>query len=783
MRTTIPLNFNWMFAVHQPSHLKSIQSSDFQSVDLPHNAVDIPYNNFDEKMTFGIFSYVKVFDADASWKNQLVRVLFEGVAHQATVYLNGEQITSHQGGYTSFEVELSKHLIYDKPNTLLVVVDTQENPGIPPFGGVVDYLGYGGIYREVSIIVTPKLFIQDVFIQTDGTQNVPITIQTSSSVGELVVTIFDYQKRIVGHKKTFIAHTETILDFLIDSPILWDLKNPHLYLVVVEYYVTQKLYDSISESFGIRKAEFKKDGFYLNGKRIKLRGLNRHQSYPYVGYAMPKQAQIDDADLLKNELFLNIVRTSHYPQSKHFLRRCDEIGLLVFEEIPGWQHIGDETWQELSCQHVKDMILRDRNHPSIILWGVRINESPDNHDFYVKTNQIARALDPTRQTGGVRNLQQSEFFEDVYTYNDFSHQGNNPGLEAKKKITKDVPYLVTEYNGHMFPTKGFDTEERRLDHTKRHLKVIDSMMKPESGISGAIGWCMSDYNTHQEFGSGDKICYHGVLDMFRIPKMASFAYRSQQDEVPVLHVSSTMNMGEHSAGSLSSVHVFTNMDYIKLYKNGEYISTFLSDQKNYPNMIHPPVIINDFIGETLKHNEQMTTKDAELTKRILMAVGVHGNHLPLKYKLQILYLLKKYKMTYDDGVKMFYKYLSGWGTKTVGYRFDGYLDNALKISVTKENNTEFHYTLTSKRDALKIEETYDVERFVLSKVNQHQELIPYAMDAFTIEVSEHLELIGPNQIALMGGAVGFWVKTKSKGRATITVKTNEGIIQKEITIS
>ncbi len=783
MRTTIPLNFNWMFAVHQPSHLETIQSSDFKSVDLPHNAVDLPYNNFDEKTTFGIFSYVKVFDADASWKNQLVRVLFEGVAHQATVYLNGEQITSHQGGYTSFEVDLSEHLIYDKPNTLLVLVDTHENPGIPPFGGVVDYLGYGGIYREVYIIITPKLYIQDVFIQTDGTQNVPIQIQTSSSVGELVVTIFDHQKRIVGHKKTFIAHTETILDFLIDSPILWDIKNPHLYSVVIEYYVTQKLYDSISESFGIRKAEFKKDGFYLNGKKIKLRGLNRHQSYPYVGYAMPKQAQIDDADLLKNELFLNIVRTSHYPQSKHFLKRCDEIGLLVFEEIPGWQHIGGEAWQELSCQHVKDMIIRDRNHPSIILWGVRINESPDHHDFYVKTNQIARALDHTRQTGGVRNLQHSEFFEDVYTYNDFSHQGNNPGLEAKKKITKDVPYLVTEYNGHMFPTKRFDSEERRLDHAKRHLKVIDSMMNPGNGISGAIGWCMSDYNTHQEFGSGDKICYHGVLDMFRIPKMASFAYQSQQDEVPVLHVSSTMNMGEHAAGSLSSVHVFTNMDYIKLYKNGEYISTFLPDQKNYPNMIHPPVIINDFIGETLKNNEHMTTNDAELTKRILMAVGIHGNHLPLKYKLQILYLLKKYKMTYDDGVKMFYKYLSGWGTKTVGYRFDGYLDNALKISVTKENNTEFHYTLTSKRDELKIEETYDVERFVLSKVNQHQELIPYAMDAFTIEVSEHLELIGPNQISLMGGTVGFWVKTKSQGRASVTVKTNDGVINKELTVS
>ena len=200
-------------------------------------------------------------------------------------------------------------------------------------------------------------------------------------------------------------------------------------------------------------------------------------------------------------------------------------------------------------------------------------------------------------------------------------------------------------------------------------------------------------------------------------------------------------------------------------------------------MTHPPVIIDDFIGETLKNNEEMTTNDAEMTKRILKAVAVYGNHLPLRHKLQILYLLKKYKMTYDDGVKMFYKYLSGWGTKTVGYKFDGYLNNELKISIIKENNTEFYYKVESKRDVLKIEDTYDVERFVISKVNQHQELIPYAFDSIKIEVTDQLELIGPNQISLIGGAVGFWVKTKSKGRATITVKTNEGIIQKEITVS
>lgn len=121
--------------------------------------------------------------------------------------------------------------------------------------------------------------------------------------------------------------------------------------------------------------------FYLNGKKLRLRGLNRHQSYPYVGYAAPASMQIFDADILKKELGVNAVRTSHYPQSQDFIRRCDEIGLLVFTEFPGWQHIGDEEWKRQAVQNLKEMIVQYRNHPSIILWGVRINESQDDDVF------------------------------------------------------------------------------------------------------------------------------------------------------------------------------------------------------------------------------------------------------------------------------------------------------------------------------------------------------------------------------------------------------------------
>lgn len=135
---------------------------------------------------------------------------------------------------------------------------------------------------------------------------------------------------------------------------------------------------------------------------MKLIGLNRHQSWPYAGYAMPRRIQRKDARILKEELGCNMVRTSHYPQSRHFLDACDELGLLVMEEIPGWQHIGDEAWKERSLKELEDMIIRDYNRPSIVLWGVRINESQDDHNFYERTNALAHSMDSGRQTGGTR---------------------------------------------------------------------------------------------------------------------------------------------------------------------------------------------------------------------------------------------------------------------------------------------------------------------------------------------------------------------------------------------
>ena len=281
---------------------------------------------------------------------------------------------------------------------MTVKLDCRESLNVPPFGFVIDYLCYGGLYREVSLLVRSVGFIGDVLIENTALREIKVRISTERKLrhSSLLSSVIDADGNTVATAK---GH-----EFKLSLPEarLWSPESPYLYtLKVCRLDAQQRLIDEKSLRFGFRTAKFKKDGLYINGSRLKLRGLNRHQSYAYVGYAMPKSMQVLDAEILKNELGVNAVRTSHYPQSQHFLDRCDELGLLVFTEIPGWQHIGDTAWKEQAVDNTEEMIRQNMHHPSIILWGVRINESQDCDELYRRTNKLAHRLDSSRQTSGV----------------------------------------------------------------------------------------------------------------------------------------------------------------------------------------------------------------------------------------------------------------------------------------------------------------------------------------------------------------------------------------------
>lgn len=389
MHNLVKYNQSWEFHNGFSSGLAA-QFTAGETVALPHNAVDLPYNYFDEADYQKQFTYQKNIDWEASFEGKEVSLIFDGAMADSVVYLNGELIASHADGYTAFEVRLTGKL---KPgeNLISVKIDGTENPDIPPFGDRIDYLTYAGIYRDVWLKVVDNISIANIKIETADELTDSKSVSVRCDVynpqdlpidGTVIVKLLDDDGQQIAQGETAIHGSSAWVKFknLTDLE-LWDIDSPTLY----QTHLTLSdgaCSDEVTDSFGFRTAEFTVEGFLLNGRPLKIIGLNRHQSFPYAGYAMGKAAQEKDADIMKNMLKCNLVRTSHYPQSKHFMQHCDRIGLLVFEEIPGWQHIGDEGWKQISVDNVKRMIERDWNHPSIILWGVRINESGDDHDFY-----------------------------------------------------------------------------------------------------------------------------------------------------------------------------------------------------------------------------------------------------------------------------------------------------------------------------------------------------------------------------------------------------------------
>ena len=186
--------------------------------------------------------------------------------------------------------------------------------------------------------------------------------------------------------------------------------------------------------------------------------------------------------------------------------------------------------------------------------------------------------------------------------------------------------MVTEYNGHMFPTKSYDDEGHRMQHAIRHANVLDAVAGHDD-IGGSSGWCAFDYNTHKEFGAGDFICYHGVMDMFRNPKLAASVYKSQQDASvvgDVLEISSSMDLGEYPAGNREAVWVFTNADSVKFYVNTTFIKEFKASDSPYKNLPHGPILIDDFIGPRLEEDYKLSHKKAEDIKKVLHAVLWYG---------------------------------------------------------------------------------------------------------------------------------------------------------------
>lgn len=755
MAKIIYQNYDWFFkADFKDNDLSLNNFNNFCKVDIPHTNKNVPLNNFNEEISQITSIYKKIINI--SDLSKIYHLVFEGIAHYSKLYINGNYVAEHKCGYTRFEVNITKYL-NKGDNEIAVVVDAHEI-NQPPFGLVIDYLCFGGIYRDCYLKVSNKThFVNNYFHYEKDNFSFDYDISTDEDV-TIALKVFDDNNIIIDKE----VNNKKQLTGKLNNYILWDIDNPYLYTLNAKILnKNHETIDEITYKIGFRFIKATEKGFYLNDKKIKIRGLNRHQSYPYVGYAMPSSMQKEDAKTLKSVLNVNAVRTSHYPQDPSFLDACDELGLLVFEEIPGWQNIGDDNWQKIVLDNTQNMILRDRHHPCIFLWGVRINESKDNDELYIKTNKIAHDLDPYRPTGGVRCITHSHLFEDVYTYNDFCCTGNDISLRDKSYVTTtNKPYMVTEYCGHMFPTKPFDTEERRTHHARIHANVLKASLNDDN-IMGTFGWCFADYNTHKDFGSGDLICYHGVCDIFRNTKYAAFPYMVYQDE-PFLEITCSFNIGEYNGGYIKEFAIITNCDEVKMYHGDMFVKSFVINDFKNEGFIN----VTDLICDLLITNENMSLSESNKTKEIIKEVlsydGVIRKETTDKYGV----------LETETAWNYYGKYVANWGSRVYPYRFEGYKNNKLVLTKYRGNQYIKDIKVSLSSDTLYTKKSYDVCKITLEAIGSLNNRVEYAFDSFKVEVSDNLEVIGDDLISLSNGIRSFYVKSKAKkGNGIINIKS------------
>ncbi len=777
------LNDGWQFLrCYDDSLLDAVyDASEAQTVRLPHTTAETPFHYFDESIYQMDCAYRRTIRPDETWHDKVITITVEAAGHASKLYINGVMLKEHRCGYTAYTVDITEHLRFGEENILVIRVDSRETLDQPPFGNVIDYMTFGGLYREVYLEIRNKSHIDDIFprvthlFDSDGiTGNVIFTCSTKVSAGNdthVMLELYDAADDLVQIFAGFEVEEEVV------GVKLWSPDHPVRYRLKAILSREDEILDIKEEMIGFRMAMFLPDGFYLNDQKYKLRGLNRHQSYPYVGYAMPSSMQRFDARILKDELGVNAVRTSHYPQSHHFIDECDRLGLLVFTEIPGWQYIGGDEWKQHAVENTRDMVLQYRNHPSIILWGVRINESLDDDALYIRTNAAAHELDDSRQTTGVRFLQKSKLLEDVYAYNDFSHDGTNAGVMKKNRVTSDrrKGYLISEHNGHMYPTKSFDAEAHRSSHMLRHARVLNDAYGQQD-IAGVFGWCMFDYNTHRDFGSGDRICYHGVLDMYRNPKTAAALYASQEDakaaENTVLVMSSAMDIGEHPACLLGDVYAVTNADSVRVYKNDQFVREYTAESTPFSCLPHGPIKIDDFIGDLMERNEGYSHRKAEDIKKVLQAANKFGlSHLPVSALLGAAKCMLLHGMKFSDAVGLYNKYVGNWGGTVTTYRFEAVVNGKTVKTVVKRPVTETALSVAVSHHELLEVTGYDVAAVRIRVLSGDGAVLPLYQEPIRLRTEGPISLIGPHIVTPRGGMCGTYVKTLGQeGEASLYIE-------------
>jgi beta-galactosidase len=620
---TYDFNQGWLFGgaytagAEQPGH----SDSRFAQVTVPHTVVPLSWADWDYLTWEKRWIYRKHFTGTAiagftgTSAGDRVLLTFDGVMTDATVVLNGSTLATHQGGYLPWTTELTGHL-KKAANVLAVIVDGRwldvPPDALPGGPGTMDYLQPAGIYRDVRLQVVPRIYLADVFarpvnvLTRDRAVRVTATIDAGTVPASHAVTVTAELLTSAGVTRAADTATIKVTSTGLHTATLtiggiggiggiayWSPENPVLYTVRTTVSSPGGTPHTVATTIGFREAVFTDSGFYLNGSRYEIFGLNRHQLYPYLGMAAPARLQRRDALILKKQLNVTMVRCSHYPQSPHFLDACDELGIMVWQEPPGWGFMGDATFQQRFLTDVAAMVIRDRNRPSVVVWGTRLDETKNYQDLYARARRLAHAHDGSRQTAGAVTFRTTAgWAEDVFSYDDCHVVNGEPALYPP---VAGVPYLVSEAVG-----AGIDPHYRWADppttlasQAHAHALVHDQA-RADPRYAGLLAWAGFDYYSVPNDSDPQAAAKNwrtmrtpGVADVFRVPKPGASIYQSQLAPairpviIPVFCWDNTTPPGANSM-------IATNCDRLELIAGGTPWLTLTPDRKTFGALGYPP---------------------------------------------------------------------------------------------------------------------------------------------------------------------------------------------------
>ncbi|KAB6206556.1 beta-glucuronidase LacZ4 [Bacteroides xylanisolvens] len=617
-RQDILLNNDWNFRF---SH--QVQKGTEVRVDLPHtwNAQDALSGKIDYKR--GIGNYEKNLFIRPEWKGKRLFIRFEGVNNIADVFINRRHIGEHRGGYGAFIFEITGKVEYGKENSILVRVNNGEQLDIMPLVG--DFNFYGGIYRDVHLLITDETCISPLDYASPGVRLIQDSVShryakvraivdlSNGSSGnqevELNVRLLDGQRVVKeGTKNVNLSGNEVMqqeLTFEIDQPHLWNgRQDPFLYQAEVTLFRNGQMVDRVTQPLGLRFYRIDPDkGFFLNGKHLPLQGVCRHQDRSEVGNALRPQHHEEDVALML-EMGVNAVRLAHYPQATYFYDLMDKNGIIVWAEIPfvGPGGYNDKGFVDLPAfrangkEQLKELIRQHYNHPSICVWGLfnELTELGDNPVEYIKElNVLAHQEDTTRPTTSASNqMGDLNFITDAIAWNRYDGwYGGTPADLGKwlDRMHKDHPEIciaISEYGAgasiyhqqdslvKTVPTSWWHPENWQTYYHIENWKTIST--RPY--VWGSFVWNMFDFGAaHRTEGDRPGINDKGLVTFDRkVRKDAFYFYKANWNrEEPMLYLTGKRNTVRTQR--LQTITAFTNLSGAELFVNGKSYGKAIPD--------------------------------------------------------------------------------------------------------------------------------------------------------------------------------------------------------------